>query len=238
MLIGAHQTHPAADAFPLMDDDSLKSLAEDIKANGLRRRIVLIGPTDEERILDGRNRYLACLLAKVEPEFEYYEGDPDNADEIAMYVVSHNLARRNLTFEQRALCARRLLKLVRVRKARERLQPLLPHVPEAANHAIDTVMSDGTDELREAIETGEIDLSIAHELAKLEPEQQRAMLAKMREPDKHKSKPTVQVCATERIELSEADLAAWKAAVHYCEGSVHGVVRAGAAVMRKVVRGV
>jgi hypothetical protein len=90
-------THPAADLFPLMGEDELRGLADDIKANGLRQPIVLDG---DGRILDGRNRLAACKLADVQPEFTSVNGD----DPVAL-VVSLNVKRRNLTAGQRAIAA-------------------------------------------------------------------------------------------------------------------------------------
>jgi len=59
--------HPAADLFPLMGLDELKTLGEDIKANGLRQRIVLWSRADEEPVLlDGRNRLDAMEAVGIE----------------------------------------------------------------------------------------------------------------------------------------------------------------------------
>ena len=55
---------------------------------------------NEGKVLDGRNRYLACEAVKVEPKMVEYEGD----DPLA-YVVSLNLKRRHLNASQRASIA-------------------------------------------------------------------------------------------------------------------------------------
>ena len=65
-----YENHPLADIFPMMEEKDLKALADDIKANGQRESGLLY----EGKILDGRNRYAACLLADVEMEFA--EHDP------------------------------------------------------------------------------------------------------------------------------------------------------------------
>jgi len=86
--------HEAANMFPMLPEHLLVELAEDIKANGLRLQITL----HEGKILDGRNRYRACILAGVSPTFlNYGGGDP------YLYVWSLNGQRRDLTADQRYL---------------------------------------------------------------------------------------------------------------------------------------
>src|SRR4051812_12476897 len=54
------RVHPAADLFPMMSEDELRELGEDIKAHGLTTPIVIWGERDDENprafLLDGRNR--------------------------------------------------------------------------------------------------------------------------------------------------------------------------------------
>jgi hypothetical protein len=89
------KVHPIAELFPMMPDEELQALADDIKANGLLHAIIL---DDEKQIVDGRNRLAACKLAQVEPRFESLNGQDPRA-----VIVSANLARRNLTLGQRAM---------------------------------------------------------------------------------------------------------------------------------------
>ncbi len=89
--------HPVAALFPLLDKDDLYELTEDIKANGLLHPIVL---DSQGRILDGRNRHIACEAAGVEPSFVTYDGDDPGG-----YALSVNIARRNLSKWQRAMIA-------------------------------------------------------------------------------------------------------------------------------------
>lgn len=94
--------HPVADLFPMLPEDELKDLAADIAERGLLQPIVL---DKDGRILDGRNRYAACELASVEPEFETYDGDdPDG------YALAVNIARRHLTKGQIAMVTARALR--------------------------------------------------------------------------------------------------------------------------------
>ena len=55
----------AADVFPMMADDELQELAEDIKANGLHEPLVIADIDGIRMLIDGRNRREACRLAGV-----------------------------------------------------------------------------------------------------------------------------------------------------------------------------
>ena len=85
------QFHDIANVWPMMDDDKIRELADDIKANGL------ISPiwTFEGKILDGRNRYKACLFAQIKPELKEYKGDEPTA-----FAVSLNDKRRHMNKSQ------------------------------------------------------------------------------------------------------------------------------------------
>jgi ParB-like chromosome segregation protein Spo0J len=95
----AYEFHPLANIFPMITGKAFAELVEDIRANGLREKIVLF----DGKIGDGRNRYKACLKAGVEPVFETYEGD----DPLA-YVLSANLHRRHLDDGQRSMVAAKI----------------------------------------------------------------------------------------------------------------------------------
>ena len=81
------QFHEIANVWPFLDDEKLQELAADIRTNGLINPIW----TYEGKILDGRNRYKACLLASVEPKFNEYKGDEPTA-----FAVSMNDKRRHM----------------------------------------------------------------------------------------------------------------------------------------------
>jgi len=103
--------HELCELFPLMTEEELDLLAEDIKENGLLEPILLYHGT----ILDGRNRYLACQRAGVAPEFEELE-----TDDPMSYVIGLNLHRRHLTSGQKAVLAVRLIKPFEERAAARR----------------------------------------------------------------------------------------------------------------------
>lgn len=98
-------THPAAEMLPLMVGADFDALVVDIRNRGLLDAIIL---HQDGSILDGRNRYRACLRLKIEPRFEKWRGNP--GDEAA-FVVSVNVLRRHLDASQRAMVAAKIANL-------------------------------------------------------------------------------------------------------------------------------
>jgi DNA N-6-adenine-methyltransferase (Dam)/ParB/Sulfiredoxin domain len=92
--------HPVAELWPMLPEAELAELVEDIRTNGLRYPI---WRHRDGRIIDGRNRWLACQKADVACPSETYAG-PDGADLVA-FAVSLNERRRHLTDSQRAAIA-------------------------------------------------------------------------------------------------------------------------------------
>jgi ParB-like chromosome segregation protein Spo0J len=102
----AAEFHPIAEVWPLLHEPELQELADDVKANGLHNPI---WRHRDGRILDGRNRWLACRRAGVDCPSNTYEGQ-DGAELIA-FVVSLNDKRRHLTTDQRAAIAAEIANL-------------------------------------------------------------------------------------------------------------------------------
>lgn len=95
------EVHPVADLFPMLADDELQELAEDIELRGLLQPIVLDA---DGRVLDGRNRLAACEIAGVEARFETYGGDDPEG-----FALAANGLRRSQTKTQKAIVAARYL---------------------------------------------------------------------------------------------------------------------------------
>ena len=93
--------HPLSDTFPLIEGVEFAELVNSIIARGQLEKII----TYEGRILDGRNRYLACKQAGVTPVSEEFEGTFEEARD---HVVDANLRRRHLDTSQRAMIAGKL----------------------------------------------------------------------------------------------------------------------------------
>lgn len=88
--------HPAACIFPMMPDDELQALADDIAAHGLREPVILF----EGKVLDGRNRSAACAIAQVTPKTSEFKG---TAADALSFVWSKNRTRRHLSSSQAAI---------------------------------------------------------------------------------------------------------------------------------------
>jgi hypothetical protein len=115
------EIHPAAELFPLMNDQDLDTLGADIKQNGLKVAVVVyIDPDGKLWFLDGRNRLDA--MERVDMPFAPTGAGLDamvksgaakvvrNIDPYA-WIVSANIVRRHLTADQRRDLIAKLLKL-------------------------------------------------------------------------------------------------------------------------------
>jgi ParB-like chromosome segregation protein Spo0J len=180
--------HPAADLLPLLEGPEFDALVADVRAHGLREPIVLLDGT----ILDGRNRYRACLAAGIEPRFEQWtprhEGDRPLA-----FVLSRNLVRRHLDESQRSMVAARAANLgagmrgdyvtaaskeaaVSQTEAAARLQVSRSSVQRARR-----VITEGTPELVEKVDRGLIPVSTASKLVVL-PKAEQVKIATAENP--------------------------------------------------------
>jgi ParB-like chromosome segregation protein Spo0J len=97
-----YKVHPAADVFPMMSDEELDKLGEDIKKHGLQQAIVFSGHDGDREhplLLDGRNRLEAAERAGIKlPIFErfYITSNP------VAFIIGANIRRRHLDKQQQA----------------------------------------------------------------------------------------------------------------------------------------
>jgi hypothetical protein len=166
--------HPLAGLFPLIEGPEFDKLTDDIRDHGLREPITLFGG----EILDGRNRHRACLAAGIEPRFEEYTGD----DPLG-FVISRNLRRRHLDENQRAMVAAKIADLP---KGANQHTPIGVPSQAAAAEMMNVghrsvqraahVKKEGAPELVAAVEKGEVSVSAAAEVVKLQKEDQRKLV--------------------------------------------------------------
>lgn len=188
--------HKYADVFPMLSGSDLKDLADDIDRFGLREPII----TYHGEILDGRNRYAACEMVQVKPDFVDFEGTDLEA---MANVFSRNLIRRHLDESQRAWIAQKLVNAVHggqrknedMNSCLQSGQPkknymnscnTMPKVtqPQAAEmlnvgtHSVQLatkVAKKGVRELGEAVEKGHIPVSRAAKLADMPKDVQKTV---------------------------------------------------------------
>jgi 6-phosphofructokinase len=197
--------HPLADIFPLIEGVEFDELVTSIKENGQQHAIVTI----DDSILDGRNRYRACLSAGVDPRFEVFTGsDP------IKFVIDINIRRRHLNESQRAMIAAKLATLAPGQHPTARAGEISPAAissTQAAamlnvnrhtvNHAR-KVMSEGTPEEVKAVQEGKAAVST---IAKqIRAEVSNIQRKKMREQELSQSGRN-----PERIQKMQMDAQVW-----------------------------
>lgn len=109
------RVHPTAAMFPMLDSEALAELATDIQANTLRMPVIL---NKERVLLDGRNRLAACAIERIEPRYEIFAG---NNDEAVAYILGLNVYRRHLSKGQCAMAIVHSHSAYSVRLSRPRL---------------------------------------------------------------------------------------------------------------------
>jgi ParB-like chromosome segregation protein Spo0J len=179
-MADSFEYHSLADIFPLMDETGAEftALVEDIKTHGLREPIVI----HEGKILDGRNRYRACLAAHVAIKTREYERD----DPLA-FVISANQHRRHLKPSQSAMAAARVENMPQGR--RTDLKPnadlhevsradaaKMFSVSERSVASAATVLAKGVRELVQAVDYGDLAVSRAAEIAEMSKAAQRSLI--------------------------------------------------------------
>lgn len=112
MKFCGYDVHPAANLFPMMTEDEFDELAEDIREHGQILPIIL----HEGKILDGRNRAMACHRLGRAPKVETLV-----CDDPISWAISANAKRRNLSKTQLAAVAAESLALYEA-EAKERIR--------------------------------------------------------------------------------------------------------------------
>ncbi len=90
--------HDIANIYPLAKEEEYELLKESIKERGQLSPIVIF----DKKIIDGRNRYLACKDLSIEPIIEIFTGTEDEA---LQYTIELNSGRRHMTKSQSAMMA-------------------------------------------------------------------------------------------------------------------------------------
>lgn len=175
--------HPFSEVFPLLHGKDFADLVADIKANGLREPVW----TYEGKILDGRNRYLACEHAGLKAKFRAFKG---NEAEALAFVVSANVHRRHLTESQRAMAAAKIATLGRGRIEANAARAAFTQGEAAAKFDVSPdsvqrarkVVEKGSKALQDAVESGHVPVKRAAAVVDLPKAQQLKAATQKPEP--------------------------------------------------------
>jgi ParB-like chromosome segregation protein Spo0J len=174
--------HPYAhELFPPMNGTEFEELVDSIKTSGFYacEPITL----HQGKIIDGRNRALACEVAKIDP---IYTDLPSGVDPL-QFVIAKNLHRRHLNETQRATVAARIATMkhggdrksnrdANLQVNRATAANML-NVSERSVANAAKVLAEGTPELVSAVERGDVAASTAAVVTELPKEEQRKAVA-------------------------------------------------------------
>lgn len=181
--------HKVSGLFPPMTSDEYEEIKTDIEVNGLNEPIV----TYENKIVDGRHRYRACLELGIKPKFREWHG----RGSLLQFILSMNLHRRHLSTSQRALLGAELRSLFTAEARRRqgtrtdlsadlRGRSLGKSSEEAARlvnvsarsvEIAAAVKREGASELLDAVKSGLVSISMAAAIAKLPIGEQQKLLS-------------------------------------------------------------
>jgi len=209
--------HPLANLFPLIEGGEFDELVEDIRVNGVREVITLLDGKildgrnryramqallDSAAMLgegwgsDAGKRMRTEQLVPARTLWPFEDFDEERGGEPLTFVLSKNLHRRHLTDDQRRMVAARIANLGKGRpegKAangginRKQAAEMLT-VDHAGVERARTVVTKGTEELQHAVEIGHTTVRAAAEIARLDPDAQRRIIAEVaKHPDSRKA---------------------------------------------------
>jgi hypothetical protein len=205
--------HPICEIFPKMSDQEFLDLIQDIAENGQIETI----KTYQGKIIDGRNRYLACERLNIEPKFIEWTGEGS----LFSYVMSLNLHRRHLTASQKAVIGEEMLPFYEEEaKERQRLSQgqgikgseIIPSLKSKAAEQVAKVVGvnphyiqdvkkirQETPELIEHIKDGTLTIPEAKVIARdFQLEERPAIIQKFKDIDSGEKKPKVLELVGER----------------------------------------
>jgi N6-adenosine-specific RNA methylase IME4 len=174
---GQIECHEIARLFPPMTAAEFEAFKANIAEHGLREPIW----TYQGKIIDGRNRFLACTQLRIAPVYREWDGQGS----LLEFVLSLNLHRRHLDESQRAMLAARIASMRQgertdlVEISTKLSQPQAAALVNVSRESLifgRKVLEHGESELIEAVERGAIAISTAATLTQLAPKAQREVV--------------------------------------------------------------
>jgi 16S rRNA G966 N2-methylase RsmD len=114
--------HEIANIFPMMNKQEFDDLCKSLSTGYLEQYPIIMY---EGKILDGRNRYLACQKEGINPVYEKYIGNSP-----IEFVIKSNKDRRHLTSSQLAACALTALPILEAEAKKRQVRKPIDSVPE------------------------------------------------------------------------------------------------------------
>ena len=185
-----YERHFLSASWPDMSAEDHQALRDSIAASGLREAIVLLNG----EVLDGWQRYTACIAEGIEPRFEDFRGE--DGDEAADFIRDKH-TRRPLTLTQRLAA---VLQMSRYKPAHrpnksansadlpkqsERSIPEIAASVGASTRSASSVkaaLDNGAPELVKAVTAGAVSAHRAEEISKLPKDEQAAALSAPKAP--------------------------------------------------------
>ena len=152
-----YEFHKYCLLFPQADQNTIDDMASDIADHGLDDEDIILY---QGKILDGRNRYLACKIAGVEPCYVEFDGNDDDAFQL---VISKNFHRRHLSESQRGQLAYKAWEMAK----NTALKTTLEQIAKRFKVGLTTVKEAGivekcaSDSMRQAVQDGTVTLNKA-----------------------------------------------------------------------------
>jgi hypothetical protein len=173
--------HPLSAAFPDMSPEEYSELLDSVKKIGILNPIVIF----EDMIIDGWHRYKASVELDIECPADDLPEDIDPRD----FVIAQNISRRSLSASQRALAvvtvnAWRRSGVKNKGLPQDDPEKTIKQMSEMSNTSDTTierakkVITNAVAEVIEAVQSGEIGLVKASEIAKMDKAKQADALKK------------------------------------------------------------
>lgn len=172
---------------PPLTDEEYRGLEESILSEGCRDALVLWGDT----LIDGHNRYSICQKHGI--PFQTMQKDFASRDEVMLWMLQNQLARRNLNDFQRSEMVHKCEDVVKAKakerqeatqfggggkisttdgKSRDELGKMAGTSGKTYEHAV-TVLEKAPEPVVQATRQNEISINSAYQVTKLEPEEQQ-----------------------------------------------------------------
>lgn len=184
MSVGRNVQAEQYQLLPALTDEEYEALKADIALRGV---MVPVEYDEAGAILDGHHRVRACEELGVK-DWPRIVREGMSEEEKQRHVIALNVARRHLNESQRAMVAARLATMPKGRPSAGNgsIDPFSqPNAADVLNVSVPSVrrarvvMEDGTPDLVRAVDQGQIAVSQAAQIARMEPEAQQAVVAKI-----------------------------------------------------------